>query len=91
MTEQPPYSMLVRGIEADVLPVAEKYGMGVHPVESAGRRLAERQVPQGPGRARQSNRSKRMPGRFDLSRRRTRPSWTPPTRWPGWPTRPGCR
>ncbi|MFB4274046.1 aldo/keto reductase [Nonomuraea sp. MTCD27] len=27
--EQPPYSPLVRGIEADVLPVAEKYGMGV--------------------------------------------------------------
>jgi aryl-alcohol dehydrogenase-like predicted oxidoreductase len=26
--EQPPYSMLVRGIEADVLPVCEKYGMG---------------------------------------------------------------
>lgn len=29
--EQPPYSLLVRGIEADVLPVAEKYGMGVIP------------------------------------------------------------
>ncbi|MFI5937571.1 aldo/keto reductase [Actinoplanes sp. NPDC051494] len=28
-TEQPPYSMLTRGIEADVLPVAGKYGMGV--------------------------------------------------------------
>jgi aryl-alcohol dehydrogenase-like predicted oxidoreductase len=29
--EQPPYSMLVRGIEADVLPTCEKYGMGVIP------------------------------------------------------------
>ena len=29
--EQPPYSLLVRGIEADVLPVAQKYGMGVIP------------------------------------------------------------
>ncbi|MCW4457147.1 aldo/keto reductase [Microbacterium sp. MPKO10] len=28
-TEQPPYSILSRGIEADVLPVAERYGMGV--------------------------------------------------------------
>ncbi|MFF4461264.1 aldo/keto reductase [Streptomyces mirabilis] len=28
-TEQPPYSILVRGIEADVLPTARKYGMGV--------------------------------------------------------------
>jgi aryl-alcohol dehydrogenase-like predicted oxidoreductase len=27
--EQPPYSLLVRGIEADVLPTCERYGMGV--------------------------------------------------------------
>ena len=27
--EQPPYSILARGIEADVLPVAQRYGMGV--------------------------------------------------------------
>jgi aryl-alcohol dehydrogenase-like predicted oxidoreductase len=31
VTEQPPYSILARGIEADVLPVAEKYRMGVIP------------------------------------------------------------
>jgi aryl-alcohol dehydrogenase-like predicted oxidoreductase len=29
--EQPPYSMLVRGIEADVLPTAQRYGMAVIP------------------------------------------------------------
>ena len=29
--EQPPYSILVRGIEADLLPVARQYGMGVIP------------------------------------------------------------
>jgi aryl-alcohol dehydrogenase-like predicted oxidoreductase len=29
--EQPPYSIFVRGIEADVLPVCQKYGMGVIP------------------------------------------------------------
>ncbi len=28
-TEQPPYSILSRGIEAEVLPVAQRYGMGV--------------------------------------------------------------
>jgi aryl-alcohol dehydrogenase-like predicted oxidoreductase len=28
-TEQPPYSMLARRIEADVLPVCQRYGMGV--------------------------------------------------------------
>ena len=29
MTEQPAYSILMRGIERDVLPVADRYGMGV--------------------------------------------------------------
>jgi aryl-alcohol dehydrogenase-like predicted oxidoreductase len=29
VTEQPPYSILVRGIEKDVLPMCQKYGMGV--------------------------------------------------------------
>jgi len=29
--EQPPYSILARGVEADVLPVAQRYGMGVIP------------------------------------------------------------
>jgi len=28
VTEQPPYSMLVRGIEEDVLPTTQRYGMG---------------------------------------------------------------
>jgi aryl-alcohol dehydrogenase-like predicted oxidoreductase len=28
-TEQPPYSILDRGIEAEVLPVAQRYGMGI--------------------------------------------------------------
>ncbi|MBE1583728.1 aldo/keto reductase [Nonomuraea angiospora] len=28
-TEQPPYSLLARGVEADVLPVCRRYGMGV--------------------------------------------------------------
>ncbi|CAM4201065.1 aldo/keto reductase [Kibdelosporangium persicum] len=28
-TEQPPYSILMRGVEADVLPTAQRYGMGV--------------------------------------------------------------
>lgn len=30
-TEQPPYSILARGVEAHVLPVAQKYGLGVLP------------------------------------------------------------
>ena len=28
-TEQPPYSILSRGIEREVLPVAQRYGMGI--------------------------------------------------------------
>ena len=28
VTEQPPYSILVRGIEEDILPTAQRYGMG---------------------------------------------------------------
>jgi aryl-alcohol dehydrogenase-like predicted oxidoreductase len=31
VTEQPPYSILVRGIEAALLPMAERYGLGVLP------------------------------------------------------------
>jgi aryl-alcohol dehydrogenase-like predicted oxidoreductase len=31
VTEQPPYSVLVRGVEADVLPTCRRHGMGVLP------------------------------------------------------------
>ena len=31
VTEQPPYSMLIRAVEADVLPTCARYGMGVIP------------------------------------------------------------
>lgn len=67
VTEQPPYSILVRGIEADVLPVAEQYGMGVLPWSPlaggwlTGRYRKGQDVPE-------SNRAKRMPGRYDLTK-----------------------
>jgi aryl-alcohol dehydrogenase-like predicted oxidoreductase len=67
MTEQPPYSMLIRGIEADVLPVAEQYGMGVLPWSPlAGGWLTGhyRKGQDAPG----SRRSDRIPHRYDLSR-----------------------
>jgi aryl-alcohol dehydrogenase-like predicted oxidoreductase len=64
--EQPPYSIMVRGIEAEVLPVCQRYGMGVIPWSPlAGGWLT--------GRYRQgadlpvSNRAQRIPQRFDLS------------------------
>ena len=40
--EQPPYSMLVRGIEADVLPTCAALRHGGDPVEPARERLADR-------------------------------------------------
>ena len=40
VTEQPPYSILVRGIEKDVLPMCQKYNMGVLSVEPLGRWMA---------------------------------------------------
>jgi aryl-alcohol dehydrogenase-like predicted oxidoreductase len=65
MTEQPPYSILVRGIERDVLPVAQSYGMGVLPWSPlAGGWLSGSF---GEGKENTSRRAARMPGRYDLS------------------------
>jgi aryl-alcohol dehydrogenase-like predicted oxidoreductase len=66
VTEQPPYSLLVRGIEADLLPVAERYGMGVLPWSPlaggwlTGRYRKGQDIPT-------SRRAERMPARYDLS------------------------
>ena len=67
VTEQPPYSILARGIEADVLPVAEAYRMGVIPWSPlaggwlTGRYRKGQDVPQ-------SSRASRVPGRYDLEK-----------------------
>ena len=64
-TEQPPYSILVRGIERDVLPTAQSYGMGVIPWSPlAGGWLSGRF---GEGKENVSNRAQRMPARYDLN------------------------
>jgi aryl-alcohol dehydrogenase-like predicted oxidoreductase len=66
VTEQPPYSILARGVEADVLPVAEKYGMGILPWSPlaggwlTGRYRKGQDAPT-------SHRAERMPARYDLS------------------------
>src|SRR5436305_7744468 len=64
--EQPPYSMLVREIEKDVLPTCLRYGMGVIPWSplaggwlTGGYRLG--------GDAPQSRRADRIPARYDMS------------------------
>jgi len=67
VTEQPPYSMLVRGVEAEVLPVCQQYGMGVlswSPLATgwlSGRYRRGQELPR-------SSRASRMPGRYDMSR-----------------------
>ena len=65
--EQPPYSILVRGIEASVLPACQKYGMGVivwSPLAGGwltGRYRKDGDIDMTTGRAR------RLPHRFDPS------------------------
>ena len=64
-TEQPPYSILVRGIERDLLPVAQTYGMGVLPWSPlAGGWLSGAY---GEGKENTSRRSARLPERYDLT------------------------
>jgi aryl-alcohol dehydrogenase-like predicted oxidoreductase len=64
--EQPPYSLLARGVEADVLPTCLRHAMGVIPwsplaggwLSGGWRKGAD---------APQSTRAERMPARYDLS------------------------
>jgi aryl-alcohol dehydrogenase-like predicted oxidoreductase len=66
VTEQPPYSMLVRGVEAEVLPVCQQYGMGTlvwSPLAGGWLSGKWRKGQDAPG----SMRSDRIPGRYDLS------------------------
>jgi aryl-alcohol dehydrogenase-like predicted oxidoreductase len=66
VTEQPPYSVLVRGIEGDVLPTAQRYGMGVLPWSPLGGGWLTGRYRLG-AEAPQSRRSERLPQRYDLS------------------------
>jgi aryl-alcohol dehydrogenase-like predicted oxidoreductase len=64
--EQPPYSMLVRGIEAEVLPTCQKYEMGVIPWSPlAGGWLSGKWRKGGENLT--SRRAERLPQRYDLS------------------------
>lgn len=68
VSEQPPYSILTRGVEAEVLPVAQRYGLAVIPWSPlaggwlTGRYRAGRPQPE-------SSRAARQPGRFDVGSR----------------------
>ncbi len=64
--EQPPYSILVRGVENDVLPTCRRHRMGVIPWSPlaggwlTGRYRLGQDVPT-------SHRAERIPGRYDMS------------------------
>ncbi|MGH2851644.1 MAG: aldo/keto reductase [Solirubrobacteraceae bacterium] len=65
-TEQPPYSIIARAIEADVLPTCERHGIGVLPWSPlgggwlSGRYRADAELPR-------SQRADRVPERFDMT------------------------
>src|SRR5450432_2660239 len=65
VTEQPPYSILVRGIEKDVLPMCQKYDMGVVPWSPlAGGWLSGAF---GAGKPNTSRRSTMVPAHYDMT------------------------
>jgi aryl-alcohol dehydrogenase-like predicted oxidoreductase len=66
VTEQPPYSILVRGVEADVLPTCARHGMAVMSYSPlAGGWLSGRWRKDTGRQA--SSRANRLPERFDLA------------------------
>jgi len=65
-TEQPPYSMLARGIESDVLPSCLRHGIGVIPWSPLAGGWLSGSYRKG-AQAPQSRRSERIPQRFDLT------------------------
>jgi aryl-alcohol dehydrogenase-like predicted oxidoreductase len=68
VTEQPPYSILVRGIEADVLPTCARYGMGVIPWSPlAGGWLSGRWRKDADAATPMSAARRRLAERYDLS------------------------
>lgn len=87
VTEQPPYSILQRGIESHVLPVAQEYGLGVlawSPLAGGFLSGAIRA-----GRAATSQRAVMMPERFGADTPTGRPNSTPSRNWSLSPTMPG--
>jgi aryl-alcohol dehydrogenase-like predicted oxidoreductase len=66
VSEQPPYSILIRSVENDVLPTCQRYGMGVIPWSPlaggwlSGRYRLGQDVPE-------SRRADRIPSRYDMS------------------------
>ena len=87
--EQPPYSMLIRAVESDVLPTCQRHGMGVIPWSPlaggwlSGRYRLGAEAPELTSR-------RPDPGSATTCRcPATSASSRPPTRSRCWPRRPG--
>jgi aryl-alcohol dehydrogenase-like predicted oxidoreductase len=65
--EQPPYSLLTRAIEADVLPVCEEHGMGVIPWSPLAGGWLSGKYRKGGDSPASSRRVQMVPQRFDMS------------------------
>jgi len=65
--EQPPYSMLIRRAEADVLPVCQKYGMGVIPWSPLAGGWLSGRYGKGGDSPSDSRRAQMIPSRYDMS------------------------
>jgi aryl-alcohol dehydrogenase-like predicted oxidoreductase len=65
--EQPPYSMLIRRIEADVLPVCERYGIGVIPWSPLAGGWLSGKYRKGGSSPGESRRAQMLPQRYDMS------------------------
>jgi aryl-alcohol dehydrogenase-like predicted oxidoreductase len=64
-TEQPPYSIFVRGIESAVLPTCQKYGMGVITWSPLGGGWLTGKITPETGVDMTTSRAQRLPHRFD--------------------------
>src|SRR4051794_10217684 len=65
--EQPPYSMLIRAVERDLLPTCQRYGMGVIPWSPLAGGWLSGRFRRGAGEEPTSRRSAMLPERYDLS------------------------
>jgi aryl-alcohol dehydrogenase-like predicted oxidoreductase len=89
VTEQPPYNILVRNIENEVLPVAQRFGMGVIPYSPlAGGWGSPAATAKTPRTAPCHRRGSAWPTASTCPCPKTSASWTPSNSSPSWPTTP---
>ncbi len=67
LCEQPPYSLLTRGIEADVLPVCQRYRIGVIPWSPLAGGWLSGRYGRGGESPDASRRAQMLPSRYDMS------------------------